>query len=414
MTTERFLTDGGHLFEDVQKQLAADAGGNANAGFVLNYETKFPTPRQETPPGAGDHALPDAQRTPVLQALANEYAISDRWFCSVPSETWPNRIFANAATTQGRLANGLPLYKLKTVFDQLTAKGQRWSVYNDQIPNVINIRHLAGEWLRTRHEPDSRFRSMKQFENDCADDTLPQYSWIEPIYFFGGANDDHPPHDILKGQELTARVYLAIRRNEALWRKTMLIITYDEHGGFFDHVPPPKGPPIPAPDSHVSTKPPFDFTQLGPRVPLVVVSPWVGRRAVIRPGAGEFFDHTSLIRTVSVRWGLDPLTNRDAAAKDLWFALEDAPREDDVETFARILQWAGGARDVLGDEGLDEGAMVGTNGHEVAAIIAAQRATGVLDAEGEPKSEFQVSMEDLAAEVLAESPELQAESQEEQ
>jgi phospholipase C len=413
VATERFLTDGGHSFEDVQKQLAA-RDGKPNQGFVINYETKFDTPDKKRRLAPEIMRYQTAATVPVLYALADEYALSDRWFCSVPSETWPNRIFANAATTQGRLKNGLPLYKLDTVFDRLAAQGQRWAVYNDQIPNLINIRHLAGEWLRSRHKPNSRFRSMQQFEEDCRDVQLPQYSWIEPIYFFGGANDDHPPHDIMKGQELIARVYLAIRRNDDVWKKTLLLITYDEHGGFFDHVPPLKGANIPAPDAHVSTNPPFDFKQLGVRVPLLAISPWVARQKVIRPpSANEFFDHTSLIRTVSVKWNLAPLTNRDAAAKDLWFALEAQPRFDDVATFAKIEAWSGGARGVLAAEGaLDAGAMVGDDAHNVAAIIAAQRATGVLEAEGVPQSEFQVSMEDLAAAVLAESSELQAEAEE--
>jgi phospholipase C len=415
VTTEKFLTDPHHGFTEVEGQLRT-INGKSNQGFVFSYETTFPTPDKKKRLAPEIMAYQTPAGVPIHFALAQEYAISDRWFSPVPSETWPNRIFANAATTVGRLTNDIHLYNLQTVFSRLRGKGLEWACYNDQIPNMINIRHLAGEWLRSRHRPTSRFRSMDQFEADCAASALRQYSFIEPIYFFGGANDDHPPHDLIKGELLLAQIYLAIRKNETLWRKTMLIVTMDEHGGFFDHVPPPKGPFIPAPKLPSGVKPDFgfEFDQLGPRVPAIVVTPWASQRQLFRPGVDEFYDHTSMIRTAAQRWQFEPLTERDAKAKDLWNVLDlAAPRTDDAATFKQISDWYNFQRpQTLAAVTPVQREMVGADGHAVAARIAAERPKATLaTATGERQmSEFQVSMSDLAAAVLAESPALQAEA----
>lgn len=414
VTSEKYLTDGGHAFLDVKQQLS-EIDGKSNSGFVINYATRFPTKakQKKLAPEIMHYQTPDT--VPVHHWLADEYAISDRWFCSVPSETWPNRVFAAAATTNGRLSNGLPLYDLPTIYSRLRDRGLEWACYNDQFPNILNIKRMAGEWLRTRHEPHSRFRSMKQFESDCAAGTLREYSFIEPIYFFRGANDDHPPHDIRKGQLLVAQVYLALRRNEELWKKTVLIVTDDEHGGFFDHVPPPEGAFIPAPELPPGKQPQqgFDFHRLGPRVPTILISPWASKKSVFRPGANEFFDHTSLIRSVAMRWGLPSLTARDAAARDFWSALDlAAPRTDDTETFQKIDAWYRKAKPkTLSPVNVEQQEMVGMNGRAVADLIARQGQTRTLAIENEVPSEFQRSMQELAAEIEARAPELEAEEQ---
>lgn len=413
VTNEKYLTDGGHEFLDVKQQLS-DIGGQPNTGFVINYASRFPTKAKQMKLAPEIMHYQTEATVPVHHWLADEYAISDRWFSSVPSETWPNRIFAAAATTNGRVANGLPLYNLPTIYSRLRDRGLEWAVYNDQLPNVLNIMKLAGEWLRTRHEPDSRFRSMNQFEQDCAAGTLREYSFIEPIYFFRGANDDHPPHDINKGQLLVAQVYLALRRNEELWKKSVLIVTDDEHGGFFDHVPPPEGAGIPAPALPHGTHPEqgFDFHRLGPRVPTILISPWASKRSVFRPGPDEFFDHTSLIRSAAVRWGLQPLTARDEAARDFWFALDLAePRTDDGETFQKIEKWYRKAKPkTLSVVNVEQQEMVGLEGRTVASIISREGQVRTLAIENEVPSDFQKSMQQLAAEIEARATELEAEA----
>jgi hypothetical protein len=147
---------------------------------------------------------------------------------------------------------------------------------------------------------------MKQFFKDASgpEANFPNYSFIEPTYFGGGQNDEHPPSDILRGDVLLAQVYNAIQKNQALWEKTLLVVLYDEHGGFYDHVNPPACVP---PDANTSE---FSFAQYGIRVPAVLISPWLEKQVI-----SDDLDHTSLLRYATDRWGLGPLGARTAAAK---------------------------------------------------------------------------------------------------
>ena len=147
---------------------------------------------------------------------------------------------------------------------------------------------------------------MPQFFTDAkgAEASFPSYSFIEPTYFGSGQNDEHPPSDILRGEVLLAQVYNAIRNNEALWEKTLLVVLYDEHGGFYDHVFPPA---CVAPDGNTSE---FSFAQYGIRVPAVLISPWLEKQVL-----SDDLDHTSLLRYATDMWGLGALGARTAAAK---------------------------------------------------------------------------------------------------
>jgi phospholipase C len=140
---------------------------------------------------------------------------------------------------------------------------------------------------------------------------------IEPAYFQPHATDDHPPHDILGGQTLLAQVYNALRANEELWNSTLLVVLYDEHGGFYDHVEPPA---TVAPDHHTEE---FAFARLGVRVPAVLVSPWVGNGVF-----SEVMDHTSLLKFLIDLWELGPLGARTAQAKTFASSFLEAPRSD--------------------------------------------------------------------------------------
>ena len=137
---------------------------------------------------------------------------------------------------------------------------------------------------------------------------------FEPRYLGFAPNDDHPPHDPFNGQRLIARVYNAIRANDALWKSTLLVILYDEDGGFADHVVPP---PAVAPDAAHDE---YTFDRLGVRVPAVLVSPWLARQVVDAP-----CDHTSLLRSLTEKWSLGPMGARTAQATDVFGALERAP-----------------------------------------------------------------------------------------
>jgi phospholipase C len=148
---------------------------------------------------------------------------------------------------------------------------------------------------------------------------FPQYSFIEPYYFGAKQNDQHPPTDVRSGEALIAQVYNALRSNEELWKSTLFVLLYDEHGGFYDHVEPPE---TVAPDGNTRT---FAFNILGVRVPALLISPWVD------PGVLKTrFDHTSLLKYVTDKWSLGPLGNRTVQANTFASALTEraVPRED--------------------------------------------------------------------------------------
>jgi hypothetical protein len=190
------------------------------------------------------------------------------------------------------------LYDQDTVYDRLNGVGKSWAIYYGDVPQTLTMTHMLSQ--------PSHFHKMDQFFTDASgpEASFPKYSFIEPTYFGGKQNDQHPPSDVLRGEVLLAQVYNAIRDNEAIWEKTLLVILYDEHGGFHDHVYPPACVP---PDGHESE---FSFAQYGIRVPAVLVSPWLEKQVI-----SDVFDHTSLLKYVTDLWRLGPLGARTAAAR---------------------------------------------------------------------------------------------------
>ena len=165
---------------------------------------------------------------------------------------------------------------MRTLFDVLQANGVSWASYSHDHVSFL----LAFTSLR-RHLP-TRFRSMARFYRHARAGTLPRFSFVEPAYFRGPgrrASDNHPPHDVRFGERLLKDMYEALRGGPG-WRRTLLLVTYDEHGGFFDHVPPPQTG-VPSPDGIAGEYDGFAFNRLGVRVPAIVVSPWIDR------GTGE-------------------------------------------------------------------------------------------------------------------------------
>ena len=277
-----------------------------NSGFVDDffraYPLSQPDDRAEIMKYFADGALP------VLHTLAKNYAVCDKWFSSLPGPTWPNRFFVHSGTSIGRVSMpegildaNLHWYDQTTLYDRLNEKGKDWRIYYGDIPQSLILVHQLEP-----HNARNYFK-MTRFFQDVAGppDNFPSYCFIEPAYYQPGASDDHPPHDILEGERLIADVYNAIRRNDGLWQSTLLVVLYDEHGGFYDHVVPPKG--VPAPDHHVEE---YTFDQLGVRVPAILVSPYV-KTGVIH----DQFDHTSLLKYLIDKWQLGPLGARTAAAK---------------------------------------------------------------------------------------------------
>jgi phospholipase C len=272
---------------------------------------------------------------PALEKLATSFVICDHWFSSVPGPTWPNRFFVISGTSLGHidmpsLAHFDPaihLYDQPTVFERISEARRRWLIYfEDFAQTTLMIRQIPYA---------ANYRLMTSFEKDCEDEAnFPDYVFIEPRYFWPGQNDQHPTSDIRRGDALIARVYGAIRQNEALWNSTLFVVLYDEHGGFYDHIDPREplyfAKAIP-PDSHVTPEN-FAFNSFGLRVPAVLVSPWLD------PGVlHEIYDHTSLLKYLTDKWTLGALGNRTPTANNfadelVWRSIPrtDAPMSLDV------------------------------------------------------------------------------------
>ncbi len=283
------------------------------------------------------------EQMPVTSALARGFATFDHWFCEVPSQTFANRSFVHAASSSGFVNNlspagSFPVHNTaETIFERLDRAGLTWKVYCDPPSHLslTGIIHAPRLWPHFA----TRFETTDVFLQDAADGTLPTYSFIEPNLLYGH-NDMHPgfdalfpdapidpPSSLLGGEELLARIYDAVRssvseRGSNAWN-TLLLITFDEHGGTYDHVPPPLVPP-PVPGAAPGQLG-FAFDRSGVRVPAIAVSPWVAERTVVT----SQYRHTSIIATLRKRWALgDPLTARDTVAPDIAPLLSlDVPRD---------------------------------------------------------------------------------------
>ncbi len=320
--------DPGELWNDINVQLyglgrKAGAGVPSMDGFVDNYVRQQDQPASAYDPKAVMHHYSPRQ-LPAISTLARSFAVCDRWFASAPCQTWPNRFFLHCATAGGYENNSPihPPYLMRTIFNRMSEQNRDWHIYYHDFPQSLTLSDL---WAHL-----DRFKPFDDFLKDAAQGDLPAYAFIEPRYFPEAElpNDQHPPHHVGLGDELIAKVYNAVR-SAPTWDKTLLIVTYDEHGGLYDHVPPP--PAVPPDDSRPH---PFAFDRYGVRVPAVLISPYIEAGTVLRPPAPAQpglpaypFDHTSVIATLRKCFKLGgPLTHRDAVAPDLESVLAlDAP-----------------------------------------------------------------------------------------
>jgi phospholipase C len=258
---------------------------------------------------------------PVLSGLARGFAVCDHWFSSVPTETMPNRAFALAATSTGTLDDKTKAFTCPSIFGALSKNGVTWAVYGyDQEP----LTRL--DFPDTLSASDDHFGLFADFKKAAAAGTLPAFTFLEPSWGSTG-NSQHPNYDVALGEQLIHDVYYAVRNGPA-WESTLLVITYDEHGGCYDHVAPPLGA---TPPDATAGEFGFDFKRFGARVPTVLVSPLIPAGTVFRaPSGATPLDHTSLLKTIETRWKLPPLTARDAAAVDVGAVLSLATaRKDD-------------------------------------------------------------------------------------
>jgi phospholipase C len=314
---ESLAADPKHGFPDVMRQLTAHGAPwrapyqPTNTGFAWNYHARRGASGTEVLGCYPPHLLP------ILSTLAREYAVCSRWFCSVPSETWPNRLFAHAGTSDDLLENDERLYENRTVFELLTEADRDWQIFAGDIPQVAVYSEL---WW---HDGGPRFSRLSAFFERARTGQLPNYSFIEPRHFGSAADSQHPLSKVLLGERLLADIYNAITTNPKTWRSSLLLITYDEHGGFFDRVPPPST--LPHKPGAKDPKYGFAFDLLGPRVPAVVVSPWIEPLTV----DDVPHDHTSIIACLRELFGFDgTLTDRDAAATGVKHLLtRETPRD---------------------------------------------------------------------------------------
>ncbi|HWC81849.1 MAG TPA: alkaline phosphatase family protein [Pseudonocardiaceae bacterium] len=256
---------------------------------------------------------------PVLSGLARGFAVCDHWFSSAPTETLPNRAFALAATSQGHMDDKTHTFTSPSVFGTLSGHAVDWVVYGyDATPLTKgNFPDISGAAA-------SHFGRFADFTAAAKAGSLPGFAFLEPSWGADG-NSQHPNYNVALGEQLIHDTYYALRNGPA-WASTLLIITYDEHGGCYDHVAPPTGAVKP---DNTAGEFGFDFTRFGLRVPTVLVSPLIEAGTVFRV-SGTPLDHTSILKTLETRWNLPALTARDAAAPDVSAALTlTQPRTDD-------------------------------------------------------------------------------------
>jgi phospholipase C len=275
-----------------------DAG--RNDGFVTNSGS--PTPM----------GFLTREQMPITYALARHFPVSDRYFSSVLGQTLPNRRYYFSATSSGQVNDDIASLFVPaaggTIFDRLDATGVAWQVYFSNAPSPFyfpNVRNNASQV--------SRCVNNSRFFTDAATGQLPAISYVEEDFTF---QSEENPQDIAFGEAFLSQVVKAVMQGP-LWRKTALFVTYDEHGGWYDHVPPPAAitPDDIPPNLTLSPKGTFpaSFDRYGFRVPLTVVSPWARPRYVSHRTA----DHTSILAFIERKWNLPPMTRRDAAAWDL-------------------------------------------------------------------------------------------------
>jgi phospholipase C len=243
---------------------------------------------------------------PFLGKAAPAFTTCDRYFAPILAPTFPNRFYLHAGVTD-RLDNAFTRNYSPTIWDRLAAARLRGGYY------CGNVNFL----LLWNQKYNSITHDYKRFYADCKTGKLPAFSLVDPNYTLddtgpesGIGNDDHPHSDIRAGEYFLSTVYNAVIQSPA-WPRTLLIITFDEWGGFFEHVPPPAAPDV---DPR--------FTQRGFRIPCLLISPFAHRGKV----AHGVYDHTSILKLVEWRWGLKPLSVRDRAADNLATALDFSHR----------------------------------------------------------------------------------------
>lgn len=289
----------------------------------------------------GVMSMMSPKNVPVITQLAQEFSLFDRLFCDHPGPTWPNRLFALSATSAGCTATGTyyhnkpsAQYPQKTFFDQIDAEGLTWRNYYNDTP--------WESFLTTIAQNTKNVVPLQQFYDDARTGNLPHYAWINPrlspnVTTGEASNDQHPDHDVSLGEKFYKDVYEALRASPQ-WNETLFIVTYDEHGGFWDHVPTPLNVPAPGDGEDSYPDKNFMFDRLGVRIPTLLISPWIPKGTLVsappaaqKPAPNSEYALTSIMATARILLGMKstPLTKRDAWAATFEHVLSlSEPRTD--------------------------------------------------------------------------------------
>jgi len=313
-----------HSLKQVNEQLfgttkPADDAAAKMDGFIASFKTSLAYDLKRSPTTSElQQAMNcfDPVQLPVLSALAKGFVLCDRWFADVPGPTMPNRAFVHAATSQGYTynANWKPQFTCKTIYDRINATPScTWRVYYHDKNDVLEL------YPHIDKTPTNNVMFDASFMTDVDGDNLATYSFITPVFMGTPAqpvNSMHAPADVRPAEKLVSDVYNALRAKPDVWKKTLLIIVFDEHGGYYDHVVPPA---CVSPDDIAGRMDekflvPFAFDRLGLRVPAILVSPW------FKAGVDStVYSHSTIPGSVIEAFGLKGgfLTKRDAKANRL-------------------------------------------------------------------------------------------------
>ncbi len=323
---DRPNNDPPHDFDAVAAQIA----GGSMTGFPIH---------------GGPEAMRGFQATgvPVLLKLAKDNLLMDNWYSSMPGPTWPNRYFVHAGSsggldnnlgtlgTIGAVTGNYLRFQNGHVFDRMTQKGVSWRIYRgDSFPHVLSLKGM----IQKKSSGNVFFRKLSALKADLAAGDAAHYTFIEPDYDnFNQSRDSnsmHPLGSVAAGEKLISYVYNAIFRS-GIASKSLLVVTWDEHGGFFDHLKPPTATAPgdqPLNKNRAANPKNFNFKKFGVRVPTLLISPWLPKGLGSQVfGNNAAFDHSSVIRALRTTFNLGPkFTERDAASPDWNLVLRSSPR----------------------------------------------------------------------------------------
>jgi phospholipase C len=296
--------DPGESFDQMTQQIFGTSATANMSGFLANYEGIA---------GATAGQIMQSYSTdqvPIISTLARSFAVCDAWYASAPCQTWPNRGFVHTGSSDGHINNDdSEPYDINTIFNLLDSQNISWAVYNDTtLPSLVHLM-FPKLWMNTRN-----FMSMDAFYTACqapayapASQKLPTYTFLEPNFGVIGPDESyHPPDDVGPAEAFLQKVYAALQ-GCAYRDDVLFVITFDEHGGCYDHVAPPGGAVAPEPGS-VSRTEDFSFNRFGVRVPTILISSYVTPGTVFRAPGGVPYDHTSILATLRDWLGMDAST----------------------------------------------------------------------------------------------------------